>query len=77
MYSLLLSPKERVDTSHNHRGFFQTHSAFLPGVDDPNYAGKKLYSLSLYCSFESEPSDQLCESKLERNNRDREIATGE
>ena len=32
MYSLLLSSKERVGTSQNHRGFFPTHSTFLPGV---------------------------------------------
>ena len=32
MYSLSLSSKERVDTSHNHRRFFLTHSTFLPGV---------------------------------------------
>ena len=32
MYFLLLSSKECVDTSHNHRGFFLTHSTFLSGV---------------------------------------------
>ena len=30
MFSLLLSSKEHVDTSHNHRGFFLNHSTFLP-----------------------------------------------